>query len=289
MIPRTATLSTDWSTTIGADDVGDDQHLEAEQGSPGPGSCADRRRRLRRRARLTSETSEGAESSDDQDGRPDAFDDVDHVGEELAVGHRLNATEQVDADRRFRARAFARLTRFLADSQDRRRCLRGDQIQCGRRPLRPGIVAGVLAATLVSSACASNDAPAPKASVTTAPTTSAAASATTATVAPAVVAAGTTRDLTTTTPGRTDAYRGLYVPASLPDDAPVPLLVALHGGTGSGRQFERQSDFDGLAVGEPLPRRVPRRRRLGPRRGPATHVERRRVLRCGGEASPSTT
>ena len=105
----------------------------------------------------------------------------------------------------------------------------------------------MLAATLVSSACASNDAPAPKASATTAPTTSAAASATTATVAPAVVAAGTTRDLTMTTPDGRTRTAHLYVPASLPDDAPVPLLVALHGGTGSGRQFERQSKFDGIA------------------------------------------
>ena len=87
----------------------------------------------------------------------------------------------------------------------------------------------------------------PEASATTAPATSTAASATTATVAPAVAKAGTTRDLTVTTPDGRTRTAHLYVPASLPDDAPVPLLVALHGGTGSGRQFERQSNFDGIA------------------------------------------
>jgi polyhydroxybutyrate depolymerase len=45
--------------------------------------------------------------------------------------------------------------------------------------------------------------------------------------------------------GAVRTYR-LYVPASLPDE-PVALLVALHGGLGSGAQFEKQSDFDGLA------------------------------------------
>ena len=39
----------------------------------------------------------------------------------------------------------------------------------------------------------------------------------------------------------------LYVPRSLPEHAPVPLLVALHGGLGSGPQFEQNSGFDGLA------------------------------------------
>ncbi len=38
----------------------------------------------------------------------------------------------------------------------------------------------------------------------------------------------------------------LYVPTTLPDGQ-VPLLVALHGGTGWGKQFERNSGLDGLA------------------------------------------
>ncbi len=38
----------------------------------------------------------------------------------------------------------------------------------------------------------------------------------------------------------------LYVPSDLPK-GPVPLLVGLHGGLGSGTQFEANTDFDGLA------------------------------------------
>jgi len=49
-----------------------------------------------------------------------------------------------------------------------------------------------------------------------------------------------------TADGRTRHYR-LYVPASLASGAPVPLLVALHGGTGSSGQFAANSGFDGLA------------------------------------------
>ena len=46
--------------------------------------------------------------------------------------------------------------------------------------------------------------------------------------------------------GRTDAYRASVRPRVRHADGAVPLLVALHGGTGSGRQFERQSNFDGI-------------------------------------------
>lgn len=57
-----------------------------------------------------------------------------------------------------------------------------------------------------------------------------------------------TRDETVVTPdGRTRTYR-VVVPDGLPPDRPVPLLLALHGGTGSGRQFERTSGFDALAA-----------------------------------------
>jgi polyhydroxybutyrate depolymerase len=45
--------------------------------------------------------------------------------------------------------------------------------------------------------------------------------------------------------GTTRTYH-LYVPSPLPN-GPVPLLVALHGGLGSGPQFEQNTDFDGLA------------------------------------------
>ncbi|MFZ4718028.1 MAG: alpha/beta hydrolase family esterase [Ilumatobacteraceae bacterium] len=53
-------------------------------------------------------------------------------------------------------------------------------------------------------------------------------------------------DGTLVTPdGRTRTYH-LYVPRGL-DPAGAPLLVALHGGTGSGGQFETTTGFDALA------------------------------------------
>ena len=52
--------------------------------------------------------------------------------------------------------------------------------------------------------------------------------------------------MVTVSTGQLRSYR-LYVPASLPKDTAVPLLIALHGGLGSGQQFEQQTGFDGLA------------------------------------------
>lgn len=64
---------------------------------------------------------------------------------------------------------------------------------------------------------------------------------------PAVDPVGETIEGSLVTPdGRTRTYR-LYVPASLPAGAAVPLLVGLHGGTGWGAQFQRSSGFDGIA------------------------------------------
>ena len=61
-----------------------------------------------------------------------------------------------------------------------------------------------------------------------------------------VTPTGRTTDESVTTPdGRTRTYH-VHVPDTLPPGA-VPLLVALHGGTGSGPQFERTSGFDGIA------------------------------------------
>jgi polyhydroxybutyrate depolymerase len=66
-------------------------------------------------------------------------------------------------------------------------------------------------------------------------------------VRPGVPAIGTTLDADLTAPdGSTRTYR-VYVPSSAAADRPVPLLVALHGGGGSGRQFETNSGFDELA------------------------------------------
>jgi polyhydroxybutyrate depolymerase len=63
---------------------------------------------------------------------------------------------------------------------------------------------------------------------------------------PAVPAVGsvTERSLVTAD-GLKRTYR-LFVPESL--SSPAPLLVALHGGLGSGKQFEASSDFNGLAT-----------------------------------------
>jgi len=60
-------------------------------------------------------------------------------------------------------------------------------------------------------------------------------------------AAGTTTDITVRTADGRDRTAHVYVPAGLRTDQPVPLLVALHGGTGWGTQFERTSGFDRLA------------------------------------------
>lgn len=66
-------------------------------------------------------------------------------------------------------------------------------------------------------------------------------------VRPAVTPRGSTTEHTIPALDGRDRTYHLYVPASLPADRPVPLLVALHGGTGWGTQFEANSGFDGLA------------------------------------------
>lgn len=65
-----------------------------------------------------------------------------------------------------------------------------------------------------------------------------------ATVNTVAVGATLDRELQTSD-GRTRTYH-LYVPSELPA-GPVPLLIALHGGTGSGSQFQSNSGFDQLA------------------------------------------
>ena len=65
-------------------------------------------------------------------------------------------------------------------------------------------------------------------------------------IKPAVAARGQATNGTLTVSRVVRTYR-LYVPASLPLHTSVPLLVALHGGLGSGSQFEQQTGFDGLA------------------------------------------
>ncbi|MEI6621650.1 MAG: PHB depolymerase family esterase [Actinomycetes bacterium] len=69
-------------------------------------------------------------------------------------------------------------------------------------------------------------------------------------ISPAAPAtAKTVKGTLDTADGRTRTYH-LYVPTTIQagtSGAKVPLLVALHGGVGSGTQFEDNSGFDGLA------------------------------------------
>lgn len=65
-------------------------------------------------------------------------------------------------------------------------------------------------------------------------------------VAPPVEPVGRTEAGEVTMPdGRTRTWQ-TYVPASLPD-GPVPLILVLHGGLGSGEQVRASSDYDALA------------------------------------------
>ncbi len=102
------------------------------------------------------------------------------------------------------------------------------------------VVAAVAALAGILTACAGHSRSAPPSRSeppTSQPTT---------TTAP--VPGWTTVDETVVTPdGRTRSYR-VVVPRGLAPDRPVPLLLALHGGIGSGHQFESTSGFDALAV-----------------------------------------
>lgn len=67
------------------------------------------------------------------------------------------------------------------------------------------------------------------------------------TVAAAVEPAGKTIEGTIRTPdGRERTFR-LYAPSTLGPGERAPLLIAMHGGVGSGVQFQANSGFDGLA------------------------------------------
>lgn len=122
---------------------------------------------------------------------------------------------------------------------------------------RRGLLATVAAITITASAACSStsgttEPTTPATSGTTEPTAPATSGTTEPTapatsVRPAVKPVGRTVERTLrTADGRDRTYR-LYVPSTLPADTPAPLLVALHGGTGSGRQFQATSGFDALA------------------------------------------
>lgn len=80
-------------------------------------------------------------------------------------------------------------------------------------------------------------------STTVSPTTTAP----TAVVEPPVTPTGKAETVAIHTSDGRDRTYHLYVPPTLPAGTAVPLLVALHGGTGWATQFETQSGFDGLA------------------------------------------
>jgi len=64
---------------------------------------------------------------------------------------------------------------------------------------------------------------------------------------PATTATGQVSEGTISTDDGRNRHFRLYVPASLPSDDPVPLLVALHGGMGTSSQFAVNAGFDALA------------------------------------------
>jgi polyhydroxybutyrate depolymerase len=66
-------------------------------------------------------------------------------------------------------------------------------------------------------------------------------------VHPAVAVTAVSTDATLHTADGRDRTYHVFVPDDLAEGEPVPLLIALHGGTGWGMQFERNSGFDGLA------------------------------------------
>lgn len=89
--------------------------------------------------------------------------------------------------------------------------------------------------------------PAGSTAATTTPGTIPGATVPEGTIKPAVATTASSDTRSMTTPDGRERTYNVYVPATLPKDQPVPLLVALHGGTGWGKQFERNSGFDGLA------------------------------------------
>lgn len=121
--------------------------------------------------------------------------------------------------------------------------------------MRFPVVSAVTALALVVGACGDRSRSTPassSASVRTpiASTTSPASTATRPTVTPTTSTpppAGIQERTLPTADGRTRTYR-VVVPARLLD--PPPLVVALHGGLGSGRQFEEQTGLDEIAARE---------------------------------------
>ncbi|MBI4933294.1 MAG: alpha/beta fold hydrolase [Actinobacteria bacterium] len=109
------------------------------------------------------------------------------------------------------------------------------------QPLRTALLLSLL---LVSACSGSRVATTATTTTTTATTTTTSTTATTTTATSTTTVAAAQNSIVTPD-GRMRTFH-VYVPDSLPD-GPVPLVVALHGGTGSSRQFERSSGFDAQA------------------------------------------
>ncbi len=106
----------------------------------------------------------------------------------------------------------------------------------------------VVAISLVLAACGSSDpdstASAPPAAATpSSPDTTSSTVPVRAGIAPR----GETIDGSLTAPDGSQRTYHLFVPESLPEGTEAPLLVAMHGGTGWGLQFQAASGFDDLA------------------------------------------
>lgn len=116
------------------------------------------------------------------------------------------------------------------------------------RPLL--LVTSITLVALIAVACSSSPSATPgTTSSTTTPSTPTAPRDTT--VRPAVTPRAKTVHATLRTPDGRDRTYHVYAPSNVTPGATsgpaVPLLLALHGGGGSGLQFERTSGFDGLA------------------------------------------
>ncbi len=102
-------------------------------------------------------------------------------------------------------------------------------------------------ATTATNLATTTTATAPTASTSTTSTVPAPVDPMAIGVQPAVAVTAVSTDATLRTADGRDRTYHVFVPADLPAGGPVPLLIALHGGTGWGKQFERNSGFDGLA------------------------------------------
>ena len=121
-------------------------------------------------------------------------------------------------------------------------------VGCGGRLRSGGATTTLPSVTTPDTTTPDTTAPDTTTPDTTTPDTTAPDTTAPDTTAPDVPVEGRFDGSLVTDDGRTRTYH-VYVPADL-DPSGAPLLVALHGGTGWGLQFERSSGFDDVAVRE---------------------------------------